>query len=344
LTNAGGSADNEENYHRGDHRFVMLLNSLRFARRRGIRHGALALAILVCCWLLISWYVVYHLTRRARAPFAEPAPEVSWGTLEAMRLKAADGEEIGAWYVPGSAQGPSVLLLHGNGDSRRTSLPVAEFFARQGCSLLLVSLRAHGDSTGEVNDIGYSARHDVVSAVAYLERRRPGRPIVVQGTSLGAAAAVYAAQTLGTRVRGYVLESPYADIYTAVLNRMENHLPFPLDRVGYAGMVVTGPLVLPNLEQMAPVKAIDAVPSSVPVVLLAGGRDRDARPEEAQAMYERVRSHGRLVWFAQAKHESYYRHDPTLYREAVGPLLAETQMPELALRVRHATLVGMPGR
>jgi alpha-beta hydrolase superfamily lysophospholipase len=108
-----------------------------------------------------------------------------------------------------------------------------------------------------------------------------------------------------------------------VRNRTENHLIYPLDRVAYAGMALTGPLVLPELDRMAPVQAIDSIPSSVPVLLLAGGRDREVRPAEARALYERVRGHGRLVWFAQAKHESYYRHDPALYREAVGELRAE---------------------
>lgn len=308
----------------------MLLNPLRLARRRGCRRCGLVLCTLVLLWLLASWYCVYHLTRRSRPVFAEPAPAVSWGTMESLRLHSADGQELGAWFVSGPEDGPSVLLLHGNGDSRRTGLPLVEFFAREGCSVLAVSLRAHGDSTGDVNDIGYSARHDVVAAVEYLEQRRPGRPIIVQGTSLGAAAAAYAAKTLGTRVQGYLLESAYADIHTAVSNRTENHLPFPLDRVAYAGMVLTGPLVLPYLDRMAPIDAIDAIPASVPVVLLAGGRDREARPREARALFERVRSHGRLVWFPAARHESYYRHDPGRYREVVGSLLTATQAHAVA--------------
>ncbi len=43
-----------------------------------------------------------------------------------------------------------------------------------------------------------------------------------------------------------------------------------------------------------------------------------------------LRSHGKVVWFAQAKHESYYRHDPLRYRQAVGDLLTGTQTNELA--------------
>ncbi len=297
-----------------------------FGRRR-LRRAALALGTVLLLWLIASWFCVYRLTRRARPPFAEPPPAVGWGRIESLRLPNADGQELGAWFVPGPDGGPSVLLLHGNGDSRGSELPLAEFFADQGCSVLLLSLRAHGDSTGEVNDIGYSARHDVAAAVGYLGRRRQGRPVLVQGTSLGAAAAVYAAEALGTRVRGYVLESAYADLRTAVRHHTESCLPSPMGRVASAGLALAGRLVLPDLDRMAPVEAIAAIPPSVPVLLLAGGRDRLARPEEARALYGRVSGHGRLVWFERAGHESYYAHDPSLYREAVGGLIRAAAAP-----------------
>ena len=303
--------------------------------RRQLRRACLAGGMLVVFWLVASWLCVFELTRRPRAAFAEPAPAVSWGTIEPVRLRAVDGQTLGAWFVPETSTGPSVLLLHGNGECRGCELPRAQFFAQEGCSVLLLSLRAHGDSTGEVNDIGYEARHDVVAAVDFLARRRPGRPIIVQGTSLGAAAALYAAGTLGNRVQGYVLESPYADLRTAARNRTENYLPFPLDRIAYAGLALAGPLVLPDLDRMAPVDAITAIPPTVPVLLLAGGRDRLARPEEARSLYSRVRGPARLAWFPEAGHESYYARDPARYAHAVRWLLHGATSVSLRVAANH---------
>src|SRR5262249_49183846 len=150
---------------------------------------------------------------------AEPAPAVAWGTLEEHRLRTSDGKTLGAWFHRGPPDGPAVVVLHGNRGCRGDGLPAAEFFAGRGCAVLLVSLRAHGDSTGAVNDFGFSARRDVVAAVAFLEKERPGRPILLNGTSMGAAAAIFAAAELGERVGGYVLESPYRDLHQAVRNR-----------------------------------------------------------------------------------------------------------------------------
>ena len=82
--------------------------------------------------------------------------------------------------------------------------------------------RAHGDSTGEFDDAGYGARRDVCAAVEFLERRRPGRPVIVDGNSLGSAAAIFAAGELGHRVAAYILECPYQDLKIAVWNRIDN--------------------------------------------------------------------------------------------------------------------------
>jgi dipeptidyl aminopeptidase/acylaminoacyl peptidase len=149
---------------------MKLLSIFRPTRRR-LRWLGICTLLLSALWLLGSLIFVYVLTRRPHAPFAEPAPAIAWGSLEEYRLHTSDGETLGAWLYRGPSDGPSVVVLHGNRGCRRDGLTAAEFFAGQGCSVLLVSLRAHGDSTGEINDFGYSARHDVVATVEFLEKK-----------------------------------------------------------------------------------------------------------------------------------------------------------------------------
>jgi hypothetical protein len=132
-------------------------------------------------WLGSSFAVAYRLTRRARPPAAEPAPAAGWGTAEELALHTADGHTLGAWFFAGRADRPAVVLLHGNGGNRTACLPEAELLASAGYPVLAVTLRAHGDSSGDVNDFGLSARHDVVAAVGWLEGKRPGAPVVVWG-------------------------------------------------------------------------------------------------------------------------------------------------------------------
>jgi alpha-beta hydrolase superfamily lysophospholipase len=288
-----------------------------FQSRRWLRCWLITFVFILLLWLIGSSAVAFRLTRRPRPRFEEPVPDVAWGRLEHHRIRTDDGHEIGAWFIDGRDDAPSVLLAHGNRGSRRNSLSQAEVLASRGCAVLMVSLRAHGDSTGEYHDVGFSARRDIGAGVQFLEKRRRGRAVLIIGTSMGAAAAVFAASELGHRVQGYILESPYRDLETAVWNRTEVSLPPVLSHVAYAGLRIVGPLFLPHLEQIAPIKAIAGIPADVPVLILAGDTDRLARLEEAQALYDRIAAHGRLVVFPGAGHGNLFRVAPVLYTRSV---------------------------
>lgn len=199
----------------------MISPTLKSKKIRWLRRSFVGLGMAVAFWLLSSYAVAYRLTRRLHAMRSEPVPPITWGTIESFRLSTPDGEDLGAWYVDGNPTGPVVFLLHGHGGNRAHGLGRGEMAASWGCSVMMISLRAHGDSTGDFDDIGYSARHDVVSAVEWIQENHPNRPVVIWGQSMGAAAAVFAARELGERVRGYILECPYQDLRTAVRNRTE---------------------------------------------------------------------------------------------------------------------------
>jgi pimeloyl-ACP methyl ester carboxylesterase len=141
--------------------------------------------------------------------------------------------------------------------------------------------------------------------------------VIVDGNSMGAAAAVFAALELGQRVRGYILESPYRDLRLAVWNRVEEALPPLLDLAAYAGLNLVAPVFLPHLDEISPLKTIAGIPEDVLVLILAGDADRHARPDEARALHEKVASHGRLVFFPGAGHGDLLRARPELYTRTV---------------------------
>ncbi len=278
--------------------------------------------IIFCCalfavWVVVSLAVAYRLTRRLHPRADEPVPRITWGQIEAERIMTSDGQELGAWFIDRPDQAPSVLLLHGSGGNRGHALGRAKTLVADGYATLMISLRAHGDSTGEYNDIGWGARADVWAAVDFLEKHRPGRPVIISGNSLGSAAAVFAAGELGHRVHGYILESPYQDLKVAVWNRTEVNLPPVLSHAAYTGLRVVAPLFLPHLEQISPLKAIGGIPDDVPVLIMAGDADRLARVDEAKAIYHEVASHGQLVLFPGAGHGDLFGSNRDLYAGTV---------------------------
>jgi uncharacterized protein len=287
-------------------------------RPRGFRLAVLVLLVLVMGWAGSGALATWRLTRRARPPFLEPVDLLAPRPIEPYRLVTADGLEVGAWLVRGEPGHPCVLLLHGNGGARSAWRPLMQELAGQGHCVLAISLRAHGDSDGEVNDFGWSARQDVLAAIAFLEREAPEHPRVVFGSSLGSAAALFAAREVGTRVQGYVLESPYRDLPTAVSNRLENHLWPGLDRLAFHGMWLFADTMLPvAAERIRPLDHVDGIPPEVPVLFLAGAKDIHAHLEEAEDLAARIAAHARLEVFREGAHGTLQRSEPERYHRLV---------------------------
>jgi len=295
---------------------------------------ALALAGLFVAWLGSSVAMAWHLTGRPHAWRAEPRPELPGIEVSAPRLETADGLTLGSWSFHAGGDGPGVILLHGWGGSRSVRLPHAQAFLSAGCAVLAVTLRAHGDSAGEHNDAGWGARRDVVAAVEYLERTRPGRPIVVCGASAGAAAAIFAAAELGQRVAGYVLECPYRDLRSAVHHRTRYYLPPGVDRVAALGLDLCAPLFIDDIDAIAPIEHARAIPRSTPVLVLAGGRDERAPLAEVREVQSAIGPHARLVVFEEATHDRLLESDRAQYGRVVGEFVRElTVLSAPALRM-----------
>lgn len=285
---------------------------LSWKRRVGI--GA---ALVVVLWLASSFAVLQMLRRRSSPPRSEPAPATWAGRCEELRLETTDGERLGAWFVDAPrSSGPSVVVLHGKGGSRTARIGVAEVFQRLGCATLLVTHRAHGDSTGASEDFGWSARLDVLAAVEWIERRRPGRPILICGASLGGAAAVFAALELGPRVRGYWLECVYDSLEMAAWRRCEMHLPPLLDRVAFAGLLTVASVCWPQWRSIAPRAHISEIPAECFVWLLAGGADRHAPLDGVRELAARSSGRARLIVIDGAEHDRLLLGDPTAYERA----------------------------
>ena len=295
---------------------------------RTLRMLLLTASLLLVAWLGLSAWLARSYVARPRPPYAEPAPRVHWAAVEEARLATADGEEVGFWFVPaapesasagGAADAPTVLSLHGHTGDRGAMLPVLKVFHDAGFPTAAVTFRAHGDSTGDYNDIGYGGRLDVIAAVAEIERRRPGKPIVIQGSSLGAAAAIYAAKDLGPRVQGYILECPFRDITTAVENRLRLTLPWGPRQLVEEGLRLLAPVMIPTLDRMQPIDAVGDMPPEVPVLMIAGGRDRLATPQESIDLHAKIASHAELHFFEDAGHDLYAHYDPHRYRALAVP-------------------------
>lgn len=247
-----------------------------------------------CSGLLAS----FALTHRWNDPAPEPPP----AGFRALRLESSDGLEFGAWSSTPSRPRGAVVLVHGNGSSRSALVDDARALVARGFATLPISVRAHGDSEGTTNDIGYGARLEVIAAVEHLRASLPGLPIFVIGKSLGAAAAIFAAPELRDGVQGYVLVAPYADLRLAVRRRTERYLPPGLDRLAYGALLLGSSATLPALDRIRPEHAASAMPRDVPVLFFTGSADLRAPTSDARRIARSLRN-ARIVEIPGVDHD-----------------------------------------
>lgn len=146
--------------------------------------------------------------------------------FEEVEFPAADGVRISGWYLGGGSRSAAIACAHGLFRSRREVLDRAAFFRKLGYDTLVFDFRRHGRSSGERVTLGYQERLDFDGAVAFLEARRPGAPVVLYGVSMGAAAAILSASET-PEVAAVMADSPFGSIEETVVRHVQLFLGLP---------------------------------------------------------------------------------------------------------------------
>lgn len=129
---------------------------------------------------------------------------------EEVRLRARDGVQLQAWFVPAAADRGTILFFHGNAGNLSHRLISLQLFHQLGWNTLILSYRGYGRSEGHPSEKGTYL--DAQAAWQYLveERAVPPERIVLFGRSLGGAVAAWLAEQRSPG--GVILESTFSSV------------------------------------------------------------------------------------------------------------------------------------
>jgi fermentation-respiration switch protein FrsA (DUF1100 family) len=128
---------------------------------------------------------------------------------EPLRLTAADGETLNAWFRPPRDEAaPVYLYLHGNGANLVRRAGRFQRMTEDGAGLLAVSWRGYGGSSGSPSEAGL--RLDGRAAHDWLLGRFAASRVILFGESLGTGVAIGLAAS--GKAALLALDSPYASI------------------------------------------------------------------------------------------------------------------------------------
>jgi pimeloyl-ACP methyl ester carboxylesterase len=161
--------------------------------------------------LAVAFYLVLPLVSAMRAlhpnryPLSVSPTEVGQ-PYENVTLTTNDDLKLSGWYIP-SKNGAAVIALHAYNGDRSGTIYHADLLADHGYGVLMIDLRAHGQSEGELFPLGWDADRDVYAALDYLQSRPGVDPerIGVLGLSIGAEVALQAAAR-DSRIQAVVAE------------------------------------------------------------------------------------------------------------------------------------------
>ena len=112
---------------------------------------------------------------------------------ERLTLTTEDGLKLAAYRVDAENPRAAVVFVSGiHAPSVTAFFGHAAMLKNAGYSSVLVEMRAHGESDGDLICLGTKEYLDVRAAVRYVKERSPERPVVVFGLSMGAGTAVNA--------------------------------------------------------------------------------------------------------------------------------------------------------
>ena len=184
------------------------------------------LATLILGYFGVGVLVVLWMTSpRRKSPVATPA-SVGLEYRE-VDLLSTDGVSLSAWWVPAEGSSLAAVLVPGWGGYKFDEhlLQTIPVYHGAGYGVLMLDLRAQGESDGARRTLGYREVRDVRGALAWLQRQGYRLDqVVLHGWSMGGATALRAAP--GTGVAAVVEEAGYADLPLLLRGKLPEFVGF----------------------------------------------------------------------------------------------------------------------
>ena len=246
--------------------------------------------------------------------------------LQNVSVTASDEAVLRGWYIaPPNDNGSVIFLLHGVGDNREGMIPFARMLLDRGYRVLLPDARAHGESGGSLATFGIKESGDISRWIDWTEANHP-RCVYGLGESMGAAQLL---ESLAheNRFCAVAAEASFARFDEVAPERVANYTRMPMwfgktfERLPIAVAIAYSRWRY-GIEFRVANPADAVAHSSVPVLLIAGTRDRDILPHHSEEL-ARTDPHAQLWMVNGAVHTGAWNVDRERFENTVTEFFAQ---------------------
>ena len=213
------------------------------------------------------------------------------------------GVKLKGWWFRSAGKRGTVVVLHGAADNRGSAVGMADHFVPRGFEVVADDSRAHGESEGDACTYGFYEKQDLRRVLYWVSIA----PIVVIGTSMGAAVALLAAAE-DRRVAAVVALSSFSDLRTAALERV----PFYASKGNVAeAFKLAEDAAKFRIDDVNPMVAAPHI--QVPTLIIHGDHDEWTPHADAQRIFAALHAPKRLILVPNAGHNNVI--DAGVWRE-----------------------------
>ena len=171
--------------------------------------------------LLLTWRMMTG--KKLARSLINYYPTIPYDTVQ---LTTNNGIKLEAWYMKADSAKGTVILFHGLNSNKGNVLAEAFEFISFSYNVMLVDLRAHGNSGGKISTIGSKESEEVKLAYDHILKKGE-KNIVLWGMSLGAVIITKAIWQYDIQPQKIILEMPF--------DRLQDHIKARARISGFPG-------------------------------------------------------------------------------------------------------------
>ena len=237
---------------------------------------------------------------------------------EDATVTSADGTTLRGWFIP--AGSPKLILVqHGYKDRLQSMLGVAAVLHRHGYQVMVMCVRGHDRSDGDLLSFGQREMPDIAAWYAYATAQ-PGvdvSKIAMFGVSMGGSLAIqYAASH--PEIRAVVADSAFSSLDDTIDTSVRFFTGLP--PVPFAPMI----RFWAEREGGFPMSSVDAKEwvghiSPRPVLIMQGGADQVVSKTSGQKLFDAAREPKEFWYEPSVGHGQFLKMMPEAFeRRVVG--------------------------
>ena len=237
---------------------------------------------------------------------------------EDLYIHSKDNLKLHGMFIPNKNNKKIMILSHGYGSTPERDIysSCSEYY-NMGFSLLIIDLRACGESEGKWFTFGYHEHEDLALWVKYIHKNYKNSEIIIGGVSLGATIALMT-PNINKHVDGIIADSGYVNAYEQVgyIISYFFHMPklfMPMVNVYYKWFLHV------NLRWVDTVNSLKNI--KIPILFIHGIDDEFVLIDNTITNYNSYKGKKEKLFVNYATHGASYLYDRNAYVETIKKFL-----------------------